>query len=130
MSSVKPTQLHFDLPIKIAPKGRPRLGKNGFYTPRKTRLSEYDIKQFIRQKFEHAPITGAVSVSLTFVRAKSKNIKRKYPSTRPDIDNLCKTALDAMNGIVYLDDALIVELHTKKIYGQQDALIIDISVLD
>jgi Holliday junction resolvase RusA-like endonuclease len=33
-----------------------------------------------------------------------------------DIDNVCKCVLDAMNGIVYVDDRQVVSLHATKRY--------------
>jgi Holliday junction resolvase RusA-like endonuclease len=45
------------------------------------------------------------------------------PAGRPDIDNLYKLAADAMNGVVYRDDALIVECWLRKIYGVQPKLV-------
>jgi Holliday junction resolvase RusA-like endonuclease len=39
------------------------------------------------------------------------------PSVKPDLDNLCKAVLDALNGIAYHDDKQIVELHLSKAYS-------------
>jgi Holliday junction resolvase RusA-like endonuclease len=36
---------------------------------------------------------------------------------KPDIDNVAKCFLDAMNGIVYKDDSQVVSLHVTKEYG-------------
>jgi Holliday junction resolvase RusA-like endonuclease len=48
------------------------------------------------------------------------------PGKRPDIDNLYKLVADSFNGIVYRDDALIVEVRARKIYGVQPKLIVTI----
>jgi Holliday junction resolvase RusA-like endonuclease len=37
--------------------------------------------------------------------------------TLPDCDNLAKSAMDAGNGILYVDDAQVAELHVYKWYG-------------
>jgi Holliday junction resolvase RusA-like endonuclease len=39
------------------------------------------------------------------------------PAKKPDIDNVAKAFLDAMNGTVYLDDTQVVELNIKKVYS-------------
>lgn len=39
------------------------------------------------------------------------------PSGRPDLDNLLKAAKDALNGIVWLDDAQVVEVEAVKRYS-------------
>lgn len=38
------------------------------------------------------------------------------PTVRPDVDNIAKCVLDALNGIAYGDDKQIAELHIKKIF--------------
>ena len=40
------------------------------------------------------------------------------PASRPDIDNLGKALCDACNGIVWVDDSLIVDLHMREYYGE------------
>ena len=39
------------------------------------------------------------------------------PTKRSDIDNYCKAIFDGMNGIVYVNDSLVVNLHSTKNYG-------------
>ncbi len=41
-------------------------------------------------------------------------------STRVDVDNLAKFVLDSLNGILYVDDRQIVELHVKKVFDNED----------
>jgi Holliday junction resolvase RusA-like endonuclease len=48
------------------------------------------------------------------------------PGKRPDIDNLYKLVADSFNGIVYRDDALIVEVRARKIYGVQPKLLVTV----
>ncbi|MBB5508136.1 Holliday junction resolvase RusA-like endonuclease [Paraburkholderia sp. JPY681] len=38
-------------------------------------------------------------------------------TVKPDVDNVCKAVTDAMNGIVYADDKLIVSATIVKQYG-------------
>ena len=47
------------------------------------------------------------------------------PISRPDLDNLAKIA-DALNLIVWVDDAQVVDLHVRKTYSDTPALIIDV----
>ena len=44
------------------------------------------------------------------------------PAKRPDIDNIVKLAKDAMNGVVYRDDAQIVSLRAIKRYDEKPRL--------
>jgi Holliday junction resolvase RusA-like endonuclease len=42
----------------------------------------------------------------------------KHPTTRPDLTKLCRPLEDALKGIVWRDDAQIVEQHIYKHYGE------------
>lgn len=45
-----------------------------------------------------------------------------------DLDNKCKVIQDGLNGIAYIDDKQIIELHAKKIqYSTFDGVIIKVS---
>jgi Holliday junction resolvase RusA-like endonuclease len=39
------------------------------------------------------------------------------PCKKPDIDNIAKTYLDAMNGVIFVDDTQVIDLHVKKLYS-------------
>jgi Holliday junction resolvase RusA-like endonuclease len=51
------------------------------------------------------------------------------PTTRPDLDNYVKSALDAINTIVVHDDCQIVELIARKRFGEHPKLTATVSVL-
>ena len=57
-------------------------------------------------------------------KSKSKKFREaalsglEYPTKKPDIDNIIKAIQDALNGLAYKDDALIVRLHTVKLYSE------------
>jgi hypothetical protein len=51
------------------------------------------------------------------------------PTTRPDTDNYVKSALDAINAIVVVDDSLVVELVATKQYARIAKLSIAITPL-
>ena len=54
-----------------------------------------------------------------------------YKGTKPDLDNLQKALLDAMNGIVYKDDSQIVEINNiKKYYGVRPCIMVDIEEME
>jgi len=40
------------------------------------------------------------------------------PTKKPDIDNVVKAVCDSINGVVYVDDTQIVDLHATKVYGE------------
>ena len=45
---------------------------------------------------------------------------------RPDVDNLTKAVLDALNGLAYKDDAQVCSLNFDKYYGKEAKVIIEI----
>jgi Holliday junction resolvase RusA-like endonuclease len=53
------------------------------------------------------PATGPVRLTLVFVR-------NRKPDAVPDGDNLAKMVMDSGNGILWDDDARVVELHAVK----------------
>lgn len=59
---------------------------------------------------------GPLTVTLEFHRQRPISAKKAVtePITRPDLGNLSKGLLDALQGIVYRDDAQIVELRERK----------------
>lgn len=57
-----------------------------------------------------------------------------WPSSKPDIDKLARSTLDPLTGIVYDDDARIVELSVRKVYcagaGEVVGAVIDVEVVE
>ena len=46
------------------------------------------------------------------------------PMTRPDIDNACKSILDALNRIAFYDDAQVVQLTAMKRYSDEPRVVV------
>ena len=98
-----------EIPGPPVPKERPRKGRYGnFYTPEKTQNYERIIRlAFIMKYPTHKPWTGPVSM---IVRA-----QMKAPTARPDGSNILKLIEDALNGLVYRDDAQIIDARILKV---------------
>ena len=97
-------------------------------TPEKTKKWEADARTEARYQMGQAePFTQPLSIStiVTITPPKSwPNWKREaaleglIPHTnKPDIDNVVKAAMDALNGIVYVDDALAYRIDARKAWG-------------
>lgn len=60
-----------------------------------------------------------VTVSMLFVMPRPKSARKcaeyAWHVVKPDADNLAKSALDAMKGIIYTDDSLIVDARFLKV---------------
>lgn len=88
---------------------------------------KYDVKTQLPQGF--IPFNVAIGVKVLFVFPPLSSWSKKkmmqltqgdtiYKDTKPDLtDNLMKGTMDALNGIVFTDDARIASVESKKIYG-------------
>lgn len=52
------------------------------------------------------------------------------PVVKPDIDNVAKGIMDALNGVAYKDDNQVVGLMTNKFYADEPMIIIKIQEVD
>ena len=104
-----------------------RHGKRRQYDPTAQAKKEM-LKQAQSQHPHHKPFSTPLSASIIFSMARPSShfrsngqIKNRFkdavPIKRPDLDNLVKGILDAMNGFIYLDDKQIVTITASKIYG-------------
>lgn len=140
------------IPGEPVAKGRGRVGINPgtgraqVFTPAKTRQAEGEIKFFAQQAMRgQGLMTGPLEVSVIAYRSKGMPGKadakpgtkgaqqwadaqagRIVPQTKPDLDNTIKV-LDALNGVVWLDDAAIVRIVAEKRYSDRPRLEIRIS---
>lgn len=125
----------YDLVILGKPTGkaRPRVTRWGTHTPEKTVLYENLIKiSFQQQNPNKKPLEGYIRAEITahFKPTKTDYKSKKKisqmlsgeikPSKKPDIDNIAKIILDALNKIAYKDDTQVVELTVKKVYSEID----------
>ncbi len=123
--------LEFFVPGPPVGKGRPRLSaRGGFaraYTPAKTRQAEAEIASVAsvamggRPPSESPVAVGIVAVhpvpqSWTKARKLAAMSGELVPA-RPDLDNVGKAVLDAMNGITYADDVQVIRLTLEKEFG-------------
>lgn len=127
--------MEFEVNIRPHGKGRPRVCKNGItYTPRKTVDNERLIRiAFLQSKCKKLEGNLQIEITAIFAPNKSETKKNKalqitgiHYNKKPDIDNICKEVLDALNGVAWNDDASVVKLSGEKRYGPEDKLIIRI----
>lgn len=118
-------------------KGRARAlvrhGHIAHYTPEKTRSYESMIRGAAMDAMAgRAPIAVPVvmQVAAFFAVPQSWSKKRRdaalageaLPGKKPDLSNVVKAAEDAINGVVLIDDALIVASYAVKRYSDRPRL--------
>jgi len=134
-------QIKFEVQGKVIGKARPRVTRNGnTYTPARTRLYENAIRDaFIKAggdklsgtlHVDYEAVTG-IQASAT-KRDRARRLSGQELSTsKPDIDNIEKALLDALNGVAYADDASVVSVRALKgRYELEPRLIVRVREID
>lgn len=113
---------------------RPRFRNTGRFVQTYMPASYTKHKDFIREQMPNVLLDGELKVTLSFYFEPPKswsNRKRllaigQYKRTKPDIDNLIKTVLDAANDHLWKDDNQIVEIHSFKQYAEEPKIILEV----
>ena len=127
----------FEVSGKVTGKGRPRVNTSTgiAYTPTKTKDYETLIEQYFLLKyprFNKIESRVRVEIEACFSVPKTANIKEKEqmlsgnisPTKKPDIDNIAKIVLDALNQIAFKDDNQITQIIVNKKYADSDKLVV------
>lgn len=112
---------------KVQAKQRPRFNGKSTYTPEQTKNYENWVKlSFINQYPNFKPLESELEVSIKAYFEIPKSVSKKKreqmlngnirPTIKPDLDNIAKSILDALNKLAYLDDKQIVLLKVEKFY--------------
>ena len=127
-------KLMFEIPGSPIGQGRPKFSTiNGHakaYDPEKSRNYKAYVRMLATQAmketgFERIDGPCAVLINAFFEVPKSKSKRfreaalkgTERPTKKPDADNIVKAIQDALNGLVYKDDAYIVHLACQKFYS-------------
>ncbi|WP_180548886.1 RusA family crossover junction endodeoxyribonuclease [Staphylococcus haemolyticus] len=113
---------------------RPRFRNTGRFVQTYMPTSYTKHKDFIREQMPNTLLDGELKVTLLFYfkPPKSWSNRKKllaigqYKRTKPDIDNLMKTVLDAANKKVWQDDNQIVEISSLKQYAEVPKIIMKV----
>lgn len=110
------------------PRLRPRkIGKHlGVYMPQTARPWRQRVLVAGREAWGRAPLDCALEVDLHFVIGRPKSHRTgkgaltrsapAFPTGKPDLDNLLKSTLDALNGTLWVDDSQVIAGHVSKGY--------------
>lgn len=116
------------------PQGRPRFARIGKYVhaydPEKSKKYKEQVRLWATQQLKKLDgfqlFKNPIYVEITFYLpipsywSKKKRIEAAQgitrPAKKPDLDNLYKSLTDALNGLLWVDDAIITDAHIKKRY--------------
>ena len=139
--------IRFTIPGPAVPQGRTRLTTRGryphAYDPQKSREYKQLVQAIAKaamRKRGGALLEGPVMLSVQEFRAvpKSWNKEKReaalggsiFPTTKPDTSNVVKGIEDAMNGIVWHDDAQVVITRTLKIYDESPRVEVEVKEVE
>ena len=131
---------NYDLVVRVGgppvAKGRPRVLRSGIsYTPAKTKKYEAHVRLAASEAMGASPpYDGPLSVRVIASLLVPKSWSKKKtaaalggevrPTSRPDLDNYAKAALDALNEIAWRDDSQVCQLFIEKRYAEYAELVI------
>lgn len=104
---------------KVRGQGRPRFAGRRAYKAK----TDVDYERSILAAYQQAagdlePHTGGVAVEIEVYRrlpkSAPKSLKQEQDLHKPDADNVAKAVLDALNGVAWLDDCQVLDLHVVK----------------
>ena len=110
------------------------------YTPQKTRDYEESIAWAARAAMRgRPPLDEALALGLvvrfpvpaSWSRRKAQEALSgiRHPGVKPDLDNIEKAVCDALNGIVWRDDALVCEVAKIKRYSERPGIDVIVETL-
>lgn len=124
-----PTVTHNDLVVRTGRGGRPFVGKSD-----RLREAEGAILAAMARVRPAEPVGGrgeavGVRVRLCY-RPTGGHADGEPKTTRPDVDNVCKTLLDLMaRAGVIADDAAVADLHASKAWSEPAGIWFRVSTL-
>lgn len=116
----------FEIPGPAVGKGRPRFGNGRAFTDSKT--VAYENLVALEAQAHNIPwIEGNVKVDVVVAKQLLKTMSKKkkalalagvYASSKPDLDNVLKSILDGLNGVIYRDDSQVVAMSISRIWTE------------
>lgn len=108
----------------VVGKARPRVTRNGRFTPKGTREAEARVAEAARAALPEGaerplfgrrqPVAVGVTVWRPLPESRPKSVEGEPDTYKPDLDNVAKLVLDAMQGVVLEDDAQVTTLYASK----------------
>ena len=129
----------FEVIGDIKGKARPRMNTytGRAYTPTETKDYENLIKQYFKIKYpRYVEFEGRIAITIiAYIKIPKSTTKKDIakieegilsPTKKPDIDNIVKIVLDALNKMAFIDDNQITKLSVEKVYNQEEKIYIKI----
>ena len=131
-------KISLTVPGEPRAKQRPKWFKHGTYTPEKTVSYETYIKELFTIKYsEFMPKEEALTLNIWAGLLMPKSTSKKKlgmmklgilePAKKPDVDNILKTVMDALEKLAYKNDSQICHVVIDKDFSERPRLEITLS---
>ena len=98
-----------------------RVQSNGKRRFNDRRYSEFkEVLAHLAKIYVRAPLKGEIKINVDFFKLKPKKITSRLWG---DLDNHVKAVLDSLNGVAFIDDSQVVEVHATKNFGEPKIVI-------
>jgi Holliday junction resolvase RusA-like endonuclease len=140
-------EISFSIPG--APQGKARartfynssMGRMQSITPERTVLYENLIKLMYQheahgEQMDEGPLMAVIAAYYEPPKSASKKQLdamlngKSFPMKKPDLDNIIKVVLDALNGVAYHDDKSIIGVAATKAYDMEPRVDVRLEVMD
>ena len=119
---------------------RPRASRRGraivIYDPPKVKAFKAKLHAMAKEQYQGKPLDGPLEVTFVFYRpvqsslSKAEKARRltgvEPPTVKPDLSNYLKAAEDALNGVLWQDDRLIVIERCFKRYSETPRIEVEV----
>lgn len=123
----------FEVRGEVVGSARPRVTRHGTYIPAKTRRYRETIKgNFIEQggRVMRGPLSVRIDVYRKLPKSRPKRMESEPDTFKPDVDNIAKNVLDALNGLAWEDDSQVVSLTVRKWPRRRDDELIFVEIAE
>lgn len=132
-------QLFFTFDIEPVPQLRPRVSSRPYvrvYDPPKVKNFKRNLHAMAQEAYKGDPLTGPLEVNWWFYRPLQRSLSKSAkdrrlsgvepPTVKPDLSNYLKSAEDALNGVLWQDDRLIVIERCFKRYSDNPRIEVEV----
>lgn len=129
--------IYFIIPGKAKGKDRPKFNKNykHVYTKDSTKQYEDLVAALCKSKYKGDPMDCPFNVAINIFTAPAKSLSKKKkaelmkdsPMKTPDLDNVAKIIMDALNKVVWNDDRQVVALKVQRVWSNDNYVSVTIT---
>lgn len=129
----------FEVPGEVVGKERPRVNMytGRVYTPNKTKDYELLVQQYFKMKYpNYEALKGRIAINIVAylkipksaskVKTQEMLDNKISPTKKPDVDNIAKSILDAMNGFVFKDDNQVSKISVDKRFALEEKIVVEV----